>query len=80
MRQGEIMGLTWNRVDLENNRITLDKTKNGDMRVVPLDTNERTKQELEVSVKLEIFPVIYCFLELIILINQQTSELFGKML
>ena len=36
MRQGEIMGLTWNDVDLRTGRITLQETKNGEIRVVPL--------------------------------------------
>jgi integrase len=36
MRQGEIMGLTWDDVDLHQGRITLLETKNGEIRVVPL--------------------------------------------
>ncbi|MDA9982674.1 site-specific integrase [Gammaproteobacteria bacterium] len=36
MRQGEIMGLTWDAVDLHQGRITLHHTKNGEIRVVPL--------------------------------------------
>ena len=36
MRQGEIMGLTWDDVDLHQGRITLHETKNGERRVVPL--------------------------------------------
>ena len=36
MRRGEILGLTWERVDLMQGRITLHKTKNGTTRVVPL--------------------------------------------
>ena len=36
MRQGEIMGLTWDDVDLHQGRITLYETKNGEIRVVPL--------------------------------------------
>jgi integrase len=36
MRQGEIMGLTWDVVDLDQGRITLFDTKNGEIRVVPL--------------------------------------------
>ncbi len=36
MRQGEIMGLTWDNVDLNQCRITLHETKNGELRVVPV--------------------------------------------
>lgn len=36
MRQGEIMGLTWDDVDLHQCRVTLHETKNGERRVVPL--------------------------------------------
>lgn len=36
MRSSEIMNLTWKDVDLDNGRITLLQTKNGDIRVVPL--------------------------------------------
>jgi len=36
MRQGEIMGLTWEDVDLNQGRAILHETKNGERRVVPL--------------------------------------------
>jgi len=36
MRQGEIMRLTWDDIDLKRGRITLHETKNGERRVVPL--------------------------------------------
>lgn len=36
MRAGEILGLTWDHVDLQNRTVTLPKTKNGDSRQVPL--------------------------------------------
>lgn len=36
MRRGEILGLCWADVDLEKRVITLDLTKNGDRRLVPL--------------------------------------------
>jgi integrase len=36
MRIGEILGLSWEDVDLKNSRITLLRTKNGERRVVPL--------------------------------------------
>ena len=36
MRQGEILGLTWPRIDLSRGAILLEDTKNGESRVVPL--------------------------------------------
>ncbi|MDX5936365.1 site-specific integrase [Acidithiobacillus thiooxidans] len=36
MRQGEIMGMTWNKVDLKRQTVTLEDTKNGEKRIVPL--------------------------------------------
>jgi integrase len=36
MRRGEILGLKWRDIDLENGRMTLHHTKNGDRRVVPV--------------------------------------------
>lgn len=38
MRQGEIMGMTWGAVDLPGRTVTLQLTKNGTKRVVPLST------------------------------------------
>ena len=35
-RQGELLGLTWDHVDLERGRLTFEKTKNGERRSVPL--------------------------------------------
>jgi integrase len=35
-RRGEILGLKWDRVDMDNGFIYLDKTKTGEPRVVPL--------------------------------------------
>ena len=37
MRKSEIFGLTWNRVDLTNRIILLDKTKNGERREIPIN-------------------------------------------
>ncbi len=37
MRKGEILGLTWSRVDLKNRIILLDKTKNGERREIPIN-------------------------------------------
>lgn len=36
MRKGELMGLTWDNVDLERMEITLRKTKNNETRVIPI--------------------------------------------
>ena len=36
MRQAEIAGITWNRVDLKKRTITLLETKNGEKRIIPL--------------------------------------------
>lgn len=36
MRQGEILNLTWDRVDLNRGLVLLDETKNGERRSVPL--------------------------------------------
>ena len=36
MRQGEIMNLIWNDINLDKEKIILNETKNGEMRVVPL--------------------------------------------
>ncbi len=37
MRKSEILHLTWNRVDLKNRIILLDKTKNGERREIPIN-------------------------------------------
>ena len=37
MRSGEIRSLTWDRVDLKNRIILLDKTKNGERREIPIN-------------------------------------------
>jgi integrase len=37
MRKSEILHLTWDRVDLKNRLILLDKTKNGERREVPIN-------------------------------------------
>lgn len=36
MRRGEILGLQWKDIDLEQKRLTLRRTKNGDRRILPL--------------------------------------------
>lgn len=42
MRRGEILGLTWDRVDLKHGFILLDKTKNGDRREIPINNTLRS--------------------------------------
>ncbi|MCL4322565.1 MAG: site-specific integrase [Deltaproteobacteria bacterium] len=37
MRKSEILGLTWDRVDLRNRIILLDQTKNGERREIPVN-------------------------------------------
>lgn len=41
MRQGELLGLLWGDIDLEARNVTLRKTKNNDVRVVPLNREAR---------------------------------------
>lgn len=41
MRQQEILGLRWNRVDLEKQRVILEETKNGERRSVPIHARDR---------------------------------------
>ena len=36
LRFGEVVNLLWKHIDFENGFVTLEKTKNGDIRVVPL--------------------------------------------
>ncbi len=42
MRRSEIINLTWDRVDLKNRVILLDKTKNGERREIPINNNLHT--------------------------------------
>ncbi len=37
MRKSEMLGLTWDKVDLKNRLILLDKTKNGERREIPIN-------------------------------------------
>ena len=52
MRKSEILNLTWDRVDLKNRLILLDKTKNGERREIPInDTLYNTLSGLTRHVK-----------------------------
>jgi len=42
MRRGEILGLRWDRVDLEQRIITVIDTKNGERKDIPMDETVRT--------------------------------------
>jgi integrase len=41
MRKGEILGLTWDRLDLKHGFILLDTTKNGERREIPINATLR---------------------------------------
>jgi len=58
MRQGELLGLRWKDVDFKGRIITLEKTKNGERRAVPMnDTVHRTLKTLPVHLHEElVFP------------------------
>ena len=45
MRKGEILGLTWDDIDLVNGFILLPITKNGDRREIPINTTLRATLE-----------------------------------
>lgn len=47
MRQGEILGLTWNRVFMKQRYVRLEVTKNGDARNVPLSSGAMRLLELQ---------------------------------
>ncbi len=59
MRQGEILGLTWNRVFLDKRFVRLDITKNGDARNIPLSSSaiELLKQQPRKTKEPRCFPV-----------------------
>ncbi len=59
MRRGEILGLYWTDIDIENQKAYLNKTKNGEMRQVPL-----TSSSIELLKKLpmvndKVFPMTF---------------------
>ncbi len=49
MRKGEIFSLKWPKVDFKNRNITVEETKNGESRVVPM--NQKLTQTLESAKK-----------------------------
>ena len=54
MRKSEILRLTWDRVDLKNSVILLDKTKNGERREVPInDTLHQTLSCIVRNIKID---------------------------
>jgi integrase len=57
MRQSELLSLTWHKVDLAKRTATLDQTKNGSRRVVPLSNAAKTVLEaLPRSIDGKVFP------------------------
>jgi integrase len=57
MRRSELFGLTWDRVDLRNGVILLDKTKNGERREIPI--NETLRQTLNSIVRRIDIPYVF---------------------
>ena len=53
MRKGEILSLTWDRVDFENRVIRIENTKNGEYRAIPM--NERLFETLKMVDKCSAF-------------------------
>ncbi len=53
MRRGEILNLTWNKVNFENRVITVEKTKNGECRTIPM--NQRLLETLKMIDKQSVF-------------------------
>jgi integrase len=49
MRRGEILSLRWKDVDLNNRKLTVKKTKNNEIRVIPI--NQTLHQELSTLLK-----------------------------
>lgn len=58
MRQGELLALRWENIDLANRVARLPQTKNGDSRTVPLSTKAaETLRKLPRCITGEVFPV-----------------------
>jgi len=58
MRQGELLALRWQHVDLANRVARLPQTKNGDSRTVPLSTTAvETLRQLPRCISGEVFPL-----------------------
>jgi integrase len=60
MRKGEILGLTWERVDRINSLILLDITKNGERREIPINSTLRTAFEERVLTNINGSPYVFC--------------------
>ena len=60
MRRGELLGLRWADIDFKEKRITLEKTKNGERRVLPMnDTVYQALKSLPIHLhKEKVFPDI----------------------
>lgn len=58
MRQGELLSLRWDDLDMEKRTGTLKDTKNGEMRVVPLSSAARTVlEDLARSISGQVFTI-----------------------
>ncbi len=58
MRKGEILGLTWDNVDLKHGFILLDKTKNGERREIPINSGLRATLQ-DITRRLDVPYVFY---------------------
>jgi integrase len=76
MRQGELLSLRWENVDLANRIAHLHQTKNGDSRTVPLSTKAvETLRQLPRCITGEVFPVRKAALHRIFVRAAERAEL-----
>lgn len=59
MRKSEILGLTWDRVDLRNGLILLDVTKNGERREIPINSALKIVLERLALENIEGYPHVF---------------------